>query len=177
MTVNGYGVRIYQYSIPTRQMNPGRYPFKGYAMNEGCEYWDIGNSAAIHLPQVCRQIYHETATLVYSSNIFVFRHFDLMNQELKAWVASLIPAQRDAITDIELSHSDVLTNFWPMGRNFVYKELLPGLKRIHSFKWVCGIPNPASEELGRQNMRNLLYSREGDSLELVFRDQQIDEAN
>jgi hypothetical protein len=63
---------------------------------------------AFHLPEVCRQIYVEAATLAYSSNIFtVDRRFFL----LKNWArTSLLPAQRDAIAAVELD-KDVLRDY------------------------------------------------------------------
>jgi hypothetical protein len=48
---------------------------------------------AIHLPQVCRQIYSETATLIYSENCFAFQSERAMTK----WLSKRLLAQREAI--------------------------------------------------------------------------------
>jgi hypothetical protein len=48
---------------------------------------------AISLPRVCRQIYAETATLIYSENCFAFRNEPAMNK----WLDKRLVAQREAI--------------------------------------------------------------------------------
>jgi hypothetical protein len=57
------------------------------------------NKVAIHLPQTCRQIYHETATLVYSANAFNFYNARAMWK----WVGNRLVAQREAIRYVTLS--------------------------------------------------------------------------
>lgn len=52
---------------------------------------------AFHLPEVCRQIYSETATLAYKLNTFQVGCPDA------AWVQNLLPAQRVAIRAVEPS--------------------------------------------------------------------------
>jgi hypothetical protein len=54
---------------------------------------------SITLPQVCRQVYTETATLHYSENKFGF----LMEKSLKDWLSSRLLAQRKAIKRLVLS--------------------------------------------------------------------------
>ena len=51
--------------------------------------------SAFQLPQVCRQIYTETATLPYTTNTFI-----LLYSWGKAWTDAMIPAYREAITSI-----------------------------------------------------------------------------
>lgn len=51
--------------------------------------------SAFHLPEVCRQIYAETATMSYALNTFLV---DILQD---TWVTSLLPAQREAIMQIE----------------------------------------------------------------------------
>ncbi|KAH5409330.1 hypothetical protein HBI46_172550 [Parastagonospora nodorum] len=48
---------------------------------------------AISLPRVCRQIYAETATLIYSENCFAFQNETAMNK----WLDKRLIAQREAI--------------------------------------------------------------------------------
>jgi hypothetical protein len=54
--------------------------------------------SAFHLPEVCRQIYPETAVLAYKLNIFVIGIG--VGRSNKKWIRKLLPAQRDAITAI-----------------------------------------------------------------------------
>jgi hypothetical protein len=53
---------------------------------------------AIRLPGVCRQIYAETATLVYSESCFVFQSEDTMDM----WLSKRLLGQREAIRWIML---------------------------------------------------------------------------
>lgn len=48
---------------------------------------------AISVPRVCRQIYSETATLLYSENCFAFQSKFAM----KKWLSKRLRAQREAI--------------------------------------------------------------------------------
>ncbi|KAF2847848.1 hypothetical protein T440DRAFT_455523 [Plenodomus tracheiphilus IPT5] len=56
---------------------------------------------AITLPRVCRQIYFETATLLYSENLFTFASV----KNLRKWLSKRILAQREAIRYIFLPRS------------------------------------------------------------------------
>jgi hypothetical protein len=55
-------------------------------------------TAAFALPRVCRQIYSETATLVYSENNFV-----LPASDYTTWYAARFEAQLDAIKVVTVS--------------------------------------------------------------------------
>jgi hypothetical protein len=66
--------------------------------------------AAFHLPEVCRQIYIETATLSYSSNVFLVDEESLM---CKNWAkGEILLAQRDAITRVELGLNILNKQLW-----------------------------------------------------------------
>ncbi|KAJ4372459.1 hypothetical protein N0V83_004233 [Neocucurbitaria cava] len=54
---------------------------------------------AISLPRVCRQVYSEAATMLYSENLFSFKHGFV----LSAWLERRILAQREAIRKVALS--------------------------------------------------------------------------
>jgi hypothetical protein len=54
--------------------------------------------SAFHLPEVCRQIYSETAVLAYKLNIFIIGIG--IGRSNKKWIKKLLSAQRDAITAI-----------------------------------------------------------------------------
>ena len=63
---------------------------------------NLGDKASqpsgFHLPEVCRQIYSETATLGYKLNTFIL---DLDGCGFSAkWVDSLLPAQTNAMTSV-----------------------------------------------------------------------------
>jgi hypothetical protein len=63
-----------------------------------CPFRRLG---AFHLPEVCRQIYIDTSTLSYSSNIFLVGRESLVHNN---WARKKIMlAQRDAITRLECS--------------------------------------------------------------------------
>jgi hypothetical protein len=53
---------------------------------------------AFYLQQVCRQIYVETATLAYSTNTFKVPR----GASQTTWIEALLPAQRNAITKVNL---------------------------------------------------------------------------
>jgi hypothetical protein len=63
--------------------------------------------SAFHLPEVCRQIYAEVGTLAYSTNTFLSEFYSPLSMH---WVKRLIPAQRDAITSVELGG---VKSSWP----------------------------------------------------------------
>jgi hypothetical protein len=62
----------------------------------------VRQRGAFHLPEVCRQIYIETATLAYSSNIFLVDSDSLSCQNWARKKISL--AQRDAIVRVEMDY-------------------------------------------------------------------------
>ncbi|KAI8940032.1 hypothetical protein NX059_003754 [Plenodomus lindquistii] len=62
---------------------------------------ELTKEIALALPRVCRQIYFETATLLYSENTFTFPRVPA----LKKWLSRRILAQREAIEFIYLPRS------------------------------------------------------------------------
>jgi hypothetical protein len=63
----------------------------------------IRQLGAFHLPEVCRQVYIETATLSYSSNIFLVGPGSMV---YKNWSKQkILLAQRDAIARVELEYN------------------------------------------------------------------------
>jgi hypothetical protein len=54
--------------------------------------------SAFHRPEVCRQVYSETATLAYKLNMFILGASQVLSPN---WATMLLPAQREAITRIE----------------------------------------------------------------------------
>ncbi|KAF9699565.1 hypothetical protein EKO04_002325 [Ascochyta lentis] len=57
----------------------------------------------LKLPQVCRQVYAETAILVYRVNRFSF----VTKQSLTKWLSKRLPAQREAIEHLELFEGNI----------------------------------------------------------------------
>lgn len=92
---------------------------------------------AFHLPEVCRRIYHETATLGYSLNTFVFVgelpvSFGILSAPdgaLEGWALSLIPAQLKVIGAIRPHWKDLVEY---INRDDVrtFKMFYPGLKKV-----------------------------------------------
>mgnify|MGYP004510318145 CR=1 FL=1 len=78
----------------------------------------------LSLPRVCRQIYSETATMVFRENTFSFA----TRKALDLWLARRLPAQREAIIRLELLQYD------EEGRakvaNELKKKLCPNLRSI-----------------------------------------------
>jgi hypothetical protein len=75
-----------------------RHWLKIRAYGRGSERWlgareDDRYGLAINLPRTCRQIYAETATLMYSQNCFGFQKGAVVTQ----WLEKRILAQREAI--------------------------------------------------------------------------------
>ncbi|KAH6638321.1 hypothetical protein C7974DRAFT_411751 [Boeremia exigua] len=67
----------------------------------------------MRLPEVCRQIYSETATLVYRKNTFSFA----VELGMRTWLKKRLPAQLEAIERLELLEGDT------KDRDRVCKEL------------------------------------------------------
>jgi hypothetical protein len=79
----------------------GRPPTTGYALAFNAQRTRVTKDrklSAFHLPEVCRQIYAETATLAYSTNTFALFPLDL------GWVETLSRTQRKAITRVEINN-------------------------------------------------------------------------
>jgi len=57
---------------------------------------DTRQLTAFHLPEVCRQMYCDTATLAYQRHTFMVDDYDMGDKD--ELLSSLLPAQRNAIT-------------------------------------------------------------------------------
>ncbi|KAF2634929.1 hypothetical protein P280DRAFT_523591 [Massarina eburnea CBS 473.64] len=97
-------------------------------------------SSAFHLPQVCRQIYAETAPLGFAHKEFVFgsssdtgfRLFALNGLDtLKHWAETLAPAHRNSVTDVKIQDVISYANYINTNRTDSIKDILPGLQRLH----------------------------------------------
>jgi hypothetical protein len=89
---------IYKYALtPKRAVRVGLYyNRRGRISRSGYSAYarkGIAQDLAVALPRVCRQIYTETATMLYSENRFAFGKEKLMHK----WLSKRITAQREAI--------------------------------------------------------------------------------
>lgn len=111
--------------------------------------------SAFHLPEVCRQIYCETSSLAYSSTTFFFCGMfapDAMEDlncytrfsDFGDWAKGLIPAHRNAITDVKLFSLCISKMLRPVyhdyGKGSQLLEFFPSLERLH-----CQHLNPARD--------------------------------
>ena len=86
--------------------------------------------AAFHLPEVSRQVYSETATLAYQSNIWVIRAMKPCGKYVYGFT-NLLPAQRNAITSVAPTN-DCLS--FSLGYGYFPGSMrinFPNIKRIH----------------------------------------------
>lgn len=137
--------------------------------------------SAFHLPEVCRQIYTETATLAYLGNIFHLQHSYLDGYEFfQEWSDGLIPAQRDAVMDIAVAEEFMESYFFDYPDS-LFRDGLPGLKRVHLrdcdlcvFKFMCTEchDRPPSDVVTGEDFKRwiqeMVSEREGDGVEVVF---------
>jgi hypothetical protein len=143
-------------------------------------------SSAFHLPQLCRQIYSETALVAFSSSTFVFDSDYLI---YNTGILRLRPAQRRAITSIEPSSGALNRSVskrehprfkLPYAMYKPFKQtFFPNLKTIvvskYAFKYV---QQRVSEERGlnlsenewKQWLTQALKQREGEEIQVVFKD-------
>jgi hypothetical protein len=86
---------------------------------------------AFGLPRVCRQLYAETATLVYSENEFAFWTEETMEQ----WLLRRLEAQREVVTRVRM----VLIG--PTGKNELMEKIrlvFPNIKYLGGPGWLRG---------------------------------------
>ncbi|KAJ4345871.1 beta transducin [Didymosphaeria variabile] len=143
--------------------------------------------AAFHLPEVCRAIYQETATLGYSTNQFAFvgevwAKFGRENGPdgaLEGWCRELVPAQVDAVTIIR-PHWHDLQDYLDKNNKRSFKQLFPNLKQLRvpsrvvncDAKWPCR-GDPMRKHLRQQakdRIATLIKQQEGDDVTAVFLD-------
>lgn len=140
---------------------------------------------AFHLSQVCRQIYAETATLIYSRNQFSFTgkvplisgHEDGPDGALEGWARDLLPAQLQAITCIRPHWHDI--QYYLQKSNMSkFKQLFPCLKhlRVPSRAVNCDAKWPSRGDPMRKHLRQqakerialLVKEQEGDEVKAIF---------
>lgn len=140
---------------------------------------------AFHLPEVCRRIYAETATMSYSSNNFSFigevsHRFgreDGPDGALEGWCRELLPAQVNAVTCIR-PHWHDLQDYLSKVNMRTFKQLFPHLKRLRvpSRAVNCDAKWPSHGDPMRKHLRQqskekiaaLIKNQEGDEVEAIF---------
>ncbi|KAF2118567.1 hypothetical protein BDV96DRAFT_685173 [Lophiotrema nucula] len=125
-----------------------------------------------NLQKVCRQIHAETATVFYSHNVFVIGRF-----AMKGWQAKLSPAQRRAVTHINMRDAwyyAPCSNGCRMCDTFsiiVNPYLaLPGLKTVTmSRRHVITISNKErASEVNEDDVEQTIRQMEGAQVQVTF---------
>lgn len=113
--------------------------------------------SAFHLPEVCRQIYAETALTSYRENIFLC---DSLSISRTSHMSRLIVAQRRAITTVEF-HPRVLWYIIDLEEDKLPRRITTVLPNVRSFS----ITKLAMEYVRLRRMRNRREPRESWSQE------------
>ena len=106
--------------------------------------------SSFHLPEVCRQIYSETATLAYHINTFLLS--DEGYNPKWTWAKYLTKRQRNAITSIRMSYCDI-KYFVHGAPQSLTARTFPNLERIwiteiavtHYKTWVAFLPRGGTD--------------------------------
>jgi hypothetical protein len=83
--------------------------------------------SAFHLPEVCRQIYAETAILGYKHNTFVVGYG--IGRTTKTWASKLLQVQKEAIASLAPTDMFLETYISNMYRKSL-REHFPGLRHV-----------------------------------------------
>jgi len=140
---------------------------------------------AFHLPEVCRQIYAETATLTYSLNRFSFTgevevrygRDNGPDGALEGWTRDCLPAQRKAIVEVR-PHWHDLQDYLDGANMRAFKQLFPSLKRLRvasravncEAKWPSrGSPiRKRLREQAKETIAVAIKKQEGEDVDAVF---------
>jgi hypothetical protein len=132
---------------------------------------------AFHLPEVCRQIYFETAILAYKLNTFIIDLYIDGNREI---MKALLPAQRDAVASVvpESIFFEIYVTNKPIQS---LRTTFPNLKRIEvpsgSLELIGSFQrysDPAKRTWTREQWSSWVVEgvkeKEGNDIEVVFED-------
>lgn len=161
--------------------------YQGYAAVPGPPGRKIKKlRTAFRLPEVCRTIYHETATLGYALNEFVFAgeitasfgKQDAPDGALEGWAMERIPAQLHAITTIRPHWMDVTDQLDNKNNMRAFKQFYPSLNKLLVPKRTVSLEANAPDrgdpmrKFLRQQAKETIASRikeqEGDDVEVIF---------
>lgn len=141
--------------------------------------------ATVSLPLTSRQIYIETAILIYSLNTFIFPGSlpcpfgqpDGPDGALEGWAAERCRAQLRAITAIRPHWMDILS-YGDNNNVCALKHVYPGLKKVVCAKRAVGylsdwverghIMRGVKRERARKEIMDRIALKEGEEVEVVF---------
>lgn len=139
---------------------------------------------AFHLPEVCRQVYSETALTAYQQSTFIFENHHMTTRNA---ITHLMAAQRRAIESVQVTPAvlriHLSKDFLQRHKPLTHKHKLPNLKTIvvpraalgylRWWPWISkSIPDPrGDDELQAYIVRKLkaIYS---DHVEVEFEDEE-----
>ncbi|KAF2874969.1 hypothetical protein BDV95DRAFT_665622 [Massariosphaeria phaeospora] len=136
-----------------------------------------GVGTSFHFPETCRQVYAETVTLGYSTNLFIFGFEKHYPDTMRLW-KSQASAQRQAITAIRPHYSHFSIYFddrnCPDTLLKLLKPQFPGLEQISVPKdfmvdhhWRRHVSMFAMEP-AKSYLRDKIMEEEGAGMEVVF---------
>ncbi|KAF2118130.1 hypothetical protein BDV96DRAFT_597004 [Lophiotrema nucula] len=119
---------------------------------------------ALHLPRVCRQIYLETALLIYKLNKFVFpRSWHYVWEAMDVWIKNRILAHKNAVTMIE--PSNMFWQSYKMGFRQPLTKKFPNLDHID----ISSCPSWTKRRIPPGEMeaiKSIVRNREGPDVEI-----------
>jgi len=131
--------------------------------------------SAFHLPEVCRQLYSETATLGYALNTFMWNQDDFAGRfvrlcdMLRVWTQKRVPAHINAITDVQFDALpatrgerdivDVVTSM---------KAVLPSIKRVYHPIFEFAFVDPLERDEYAENVPSELMRQEHPDIQLIL---------
>lgn len=127
---------------------------------------------AFHIPEVCRQIYSETATLAYSLNIFV-----LCGGAFEVWTKQMqdFPAHMCAVQNVEMNAYILCAIYERKSANFgwIHRRTRPtGRTLLGAFPGLKSIRMSPRISCDRQQIKSMIKKYEGEKgkeLKVVFR--------
>jgi hypothetical protein len=175
--LKGYTVDMRKPVLTERDTAP-KYPYSKYRRDKV--------PLAFCLPEVCRQIYSETAVLAYTLNTFII---DSSFCTSDTWASKLLPAQRNSIKYILLPASfssyHILDDYAPAFKRRAYAPLqnlrhirtsynawVPFLLERHPIISAClGYPDLAQDQWKPWIMKRL-KEKEGEDVEIEFEEEE-----
>jgi len=172
---------VYASYVPAVEIG-GKYslPCRGRTLDQALQQREDSMRSAFYLPQVCRQIYVETASMAYAlctfivSDSIIVPRISLMILEI--WRRRLPLAHANAITAIEMSE-DMGSQYFKRDSKVTLKDTFPALELV-KITWevmVNVMDFIPSDEMGEQYeleckklMKEDIREREGEHVELVF---------
>lgn len=143
--------------------------FHGRALHTG--FPPVRAGTAFHLPETCRQVYSETATLGYGTNTFFFTgsigRYGMPDRAILGWCEQLSTAQLLAITAIGLHAVEFVLYLKGNGRFYgPLKKTFPSLQKIVLTE--CTGLYHATQRFPKDEVHQKVKDKEGDDVEVDF---------